>query len=598
MNKRSLCYPAPRRRDVYVYRERRSMTADYPESIPLKKVPTGIDGLDDITFGGLPQGRPTLVVGNAGSGKTMMAMEFIVRGATEYDEPGVFVAFEETPKDLSQNFASRGWDLKALQEQNKLAIDYIYIERSEIEETGEYDLEGLFIRLGHSIDKIGAKRIVLDTIEVLFSGLANEALLRAELRRLFRWIKDKGVTAVVTGERGEDTLTRYGLEEYVADCVIVLDHRIIDQIATRRLRIMKYRGSMHGTNEYPFLIEDDGISVLPISSLRLDHDVSNERISTGIPGLDAMMGNKGFYRGSSALVSGTAGTGKTSIAAGFVNAACKRGEKCLYFAFEESTHQIMRNMSSIGYDLAPWIEKGLLKFHAGRPTQYGLEMHLASMVKMVEQFQPAVVVMDPISNLIAIGQSNEVKSMLSRLIDYLKASHITALFTHLTGGEQSDEARDVGVSSLMDTWISLRNFETNGERTRGLYVLKSRGIAHSNQVREFQLTNEGVRLLDVYIGPDGVLTGTSRVLQQVADRATTAARQQAKDSKLREMERKRELLEAQISAMRAEFEASQESLKREIVLQEARDLALAEDRAAVEESRQGSAATEQSGEEE
>lgn len=572
------------------------MTTEHAESVALQKVPTGIDGLDDITYGGLPQGRPTLVIGNAGSGKTMLAMEFIVRGATQYDEPGVFVAFEETPKDLGQNFASRGWDLKKLQEQNKVIIDYVYIERSEIEETGEYDLEGLFIRLGHSIDKIGAKRVVLDTIEVLFSGLSNQAILRAELRRLFRWLKDKGVTAIVTGERGETTLTRYGLEEYVADCVIMLDHRIVDQIGTRRLRILKYRGSMHGTNEYPFLIEDTGISVLPVSSIGLDHDVSSERVPTGIAGLDAMMGDKGFYRGSSALITGTAGTGKTSIAASFVNSACKRGEKCLYFAFEESASQIIRNMRSIGYDLAPWVEKGLLKYQAGRPTQFGLEMHLASMFKMVDRFQPSVVVMDPISNLIAVGQPNEVKSMLSRLIDYLKGHHITALFTHLTGGEQYDEGREVGISSLMDTWISVRNFENNGERTRGLYVLKSRGIAHSNQVREFQLTNQGVRLVDVYIGPDGILTGTSRDLQQVKDKALEVARQQDKDSKLRELDRKRELLEAKIAAMQAEFDAEQESAKRAMAQEEARELVAAKDRAAVEKSRQGSAAIHRTGE--
>lgn len=569
---------------------------DHINEVTLTKVPTGIAGLDDITFGGLPQGRPTLIVGNAGSGKTMVAMEFIVRGATEYDEPGVFVAFEETPKDLAQNFASRGWNLKELQEQKKLGIEYIYIERAEIEETGEYDLEGLFIRLGYAIDKIGAKRVVLDTIEVLFSGLSNTAILRAELRRLFRWLKDKGVTAIVTGERGDVSLTRYGLEEYVADCVILLDHRLLDQIATRRLRILKYRGSVHGTNEYPFLIDDTGISVLPISSLGLAHDVTMDRISTGIAGLDQMLSNKGFYRGSSALVSGTAGNGKTSLAAAFARAACERGEKVLYFAFEESEGQVMRNMRSIGIDLQPYADSGLLIFHAGRPTQFGLETHLASMLKMMQVIKPSVVVVDPISNLILAGQMNEVKSMLARLIDYLKSQHITAMFTNLTGGETSDESREIGISSLMDTWISLRNFEKNGERTRGIYVLKSRGIAHSNQVREFLLTSNGVKLMDVYLGPDGILTGTSRELQQKKDEAAELVSQQSIDSKLREMDRKKDLLEAQIIALRAEFDAEQESVKRVIAQEEARDLASARNRASFEKARQGSLQSKNTGE--
>lgn len=571
------------------------MTTKDTESIVLHKTPTGIAGLDDITFGGLPKGRPTLIAGNAGSGKTMMAMEFIVRGATEFDEPGVFVAFEETPKDLAENFASRGYNLKDLQEQNKIAIDYVYIERSEIEETGEYDLEGLFIRLGHSIDRIGAKRVVLDTIEVLFSGLQNQAILRAELRRLFRWLKDKGVTALITGERGETTLTRYGLEEYVADCVISLDHRMVDQIATRRLRVIKYRGSTHGTNEYPFLIEDTGITVLPASSMGLDHEVVMERVPTGIAGLDAMMGGKGFYRGSSALLTGTAGTGKSSIAASFVDAACRRGEKCLYFAFEESANQIIRNMSSIGVDLSGCIKSGLLTFHAGRPMQFGLETHLASMIKLIGDLKPSTVIVDPISNFGAVGQAYEIKSMLARLIDYLKSHQITAMFNSLTGGEDYAEDREVGISSLMDTWISLRNFETNGERTRGLYVLKSRGIAHSNQVREFILTDHGVELVDVYIGPAGIVTGTARVLQEAIDTAAADAAKQQTGSKRRELDRKRDLLEAKILAMRAEFETEQEAASRLIAEGEVRNASADRERTFIQRARQGTAQDEQAG---
>ncbi len=480
---------------MYEATEPSSLTVD-----PLEKAPTGIDGLDDITGGGLPKGRPTLVCGGTGCGKTLFAMEFLVRGASEQGEPGVFMSFEEKSEELAANFASLGFDLDELTASKQLALDYVHIERSEIEETGDYDLEGLFIRLGYAIDSIGAKRVVLDTIEALFSGLDDEAILRAELRRLFRWLKDKGVTAIVTGEQGESTLTRYGLEEYVADCVIFLDHKVSGQMATRRLRIVKYRGSSHGTNEYPFLIDEHGFSVLPITSLGLDHRVSSDRISTGIPRLDAMMGGKGFYCGSSILVSGTAGTGKSSLAAAFVDAACRRGERALYFAFEESSNQIIRNMRSLGIDLEPWEKKGLLRFAAARPTLFGLERHLVTIHKAIGEFKPTAVVVDPISNLMTSASSLEVKSMLTRLIDYLKGKQITAFCTDLTTAASDLEQTEVGISSLMDTWLLLKTIEEKGERNRGLYILKSRGMAHSNQIREFILSDQGIQLLDVYTG--------------------------------------------------------------------------------------------------
>ena len=460
----------------------------------LPKCQTGIRGLDEITDGGIPKGRPTLVCGGAGCGKTLFAMEFLVRGAAQYNEPGVFMSFEESSEELTQNVASLGFDLNDLEARKMMYLDNVRIERSEIEETGEYDLEGLFIRLNHAIDSIGANRVVLDTVESLFGGLANESILRAELRRLFRWLKEKGVTAIITGERGENMLTRHGLEEYVSDCVILLGNRVEGQISTRRLRIVKYRGSAHGTNEYPFLIDEKGISVMPITSIGLQHDVSTERISSGIPRLDTMLGGEGYYRGSSILVSGTAGTGKTSIAAHFANAACSRGERCLYFAFEEAPSQITRNMRSIGIDLEPWMNQGLLDIYAVRPTIYGLEMHLVKMYKMVMEFKPEVVVIDPVTNLIAIGSDTEVKSMLARLIDFLKANQITAFFTNLSHGG-SLEQTEFGISSLMDTWLLLRDIEIGGERNRGLYILKSRGMAHSNQIREFLLTDKGITLL-------------------------------------------------------------------------------------------------------
>jgi circadian clock protein KaiC len=460
----------------------------------LPKSPTGIPGLDEITGGGLPKGRPTLVAGGAGSGKTLFAMEFLVNGATQYDEPGVFVAFEENADDLAQNVASLGFDLKKLGKQKKLIVDHVHVERSEIEETGDYDLEGLFIRLGHAIDSVGAKRVVLDTIEVLFSALSNQGILRAELHRLFRWLKNKGVTAVITAERGDGTMTRFGLEEYVADCVITLDHRVTEQVSTRRLRIVKYRGTLHGTNEYPFLIGKHGISVLPITSIGLEHQASTERVSTGIKELDEMLGGRGFYRGSSILLSGTAGTGKTTLSAAFADEACQRGERCLYFAFEESSNQILRDMRSVGIDLAPHIKKGLLRFHVARPSQYGLEMHLVSMYDMIREFKPSVVIMDPITDFSPVGNTAEIKSAVTRIIDFLKSNQITGLFVTMISGEEAADQSVVGISSLIDAWISLRNLESNGERHRGLFILKSRGMSHSNQVRSFELTNDGIKI--------------------------------------------------------------------------------------------------------
>jgi circadian clock protein KaiC len=523
----------------------------------LPKVPTGITGLDEITGGGFPKGRPTLVCGAAGCGKTLLAMEFLVRGATEHNEPGAFIAFEETAEELTQNVRSLGFDLDELQAKEKIAIDYVRIERSEIEETGEFDLEGLFVRLALAIDSIGAKRVVLDTIEALFGGFSNQAILRSELRRLFRWLKDKGVTAVITAERGDGALTRQGLEEYVSDCVILLDHRVTENVSTRRLRIVKYRGTTHGTNEYPFLIDEDGFSVLPLTSAGLNHAVSDERISSGIPRLDAMLGGKGYFRGSSILVSGTAGTGKSSLSAHFAAETCSRGERCLYLAFEESPTQIMRNMRSIGIDLEPFIKKGLLKIHASRPTFQGLEMHLVQIHKMVSDFEPSAVIVDPISNFTGSGSDSDAESMLLRLVDFLKARQITAFMTNLTAGGNAWERTDVGISSIIDTWLLLRDIELGGERNRGLYVLKSRGMKHSNQIREFLLTSEGVQLEDVYVGPEGVLTGSMRAAQEEREKAAALTRSQEIEHKQRELDRRRLALDAQIASLRAEFEATE-----------------------------------------
>lgn len=527
----------------------------------LQKTPTGVTGLDEVTAGGLPTGRPTLVAGGPGAGKTLLAVEFLVRGATEFNEPGVFLTFEETIDDLTQNVSSLGFDLDKLVKQKKLRIDHVKVERSEIEETGQYDLEGLFIRLNHAIDSIGAKRVVLDTVESLFSGLKNTAILRAELRRLFHWLKEKGVTVIITGEQGEGAITRQGLEEYVSDCVILLDHRVSHQISTRRLRIVKYRGSVHGTNEYPYLIDQNGITVMPVTSLRLEHGASQERVSSGIPSLDEMFGGKGFYRGSTILISGTAGTGKSSMGSHIAQATCQRSERCLYLAFEESPQQIIRNMRSIGIDLEQYVKKGLLKFQASRPSLHGLEMHLLTIHKQIEEYKPHTVIIDPITNLITSGTTDDVKGMLTRLIDYLKMNNITTVMNSLTQGSFLEHT-DVGVSSLVDTWMLLQDLENNGERNRGLYILKSRGMPHSHQIREFIMSDSGVELVDVYIGKNGVLVGSAREAQEQREQLISKQRTVNTLRTKEESKKKRLALDAQIAAMRADFEAQEEELKR------------------------------------
>ena len=562
---------------------RRTGRQDAPPK--LEKVPTGIKGLDEITMGGIPQGRPTLLCGGPGSGKTLFGMEFLIRGATEYGEPGVFIAFEETAKELSQNVESLGFDVPTLINQKKLAIDFVYLDRQEIEVTGEYDLEGLFIRLGYAIDSIGAKRIVLDTVEALFAGLTNEFILRGELRRLFRWLKEKGMTAIITAERGDTTLTKQGLEEYVSDCVILLDHRVSDQVATRRLRVVKYRGTSHGTNEYPFIIDEQGFRVLPVTSLGLEHKVSSERVSSGIPELDEMLGGKGYYRGSTVLVSGTAGAGKTSVAAHFVDAACRRGERCSFFAFEESESQVLRNMRSIGINLEPWVKKGLLRFIASRPTMFGLEMHLVSMHKELTDFKPENVIMDPITDFEAVGSQRDAKSMLLRMVDLIKSAGITALFTSLTSEDVALGTTEVGISSLIDTWLLVRNLEQMGERNRGLYILKSRGMAHSNQIREFVLTNHGVKLVEVALGPDGIVTGSARVAQRAQKETEKLTRGQAKEARLRTLEHRRAALEARLAALRAEFEAEAQAAELEIAQEELREERLASERSTLAQER-------------
>ncbi|WP_428395562.1 circadian clock protein KaiC [Lichenicoccus sp.] len=549
----------------------------------LAKTPTGISGLDDLTLGGLPSGRPTLLCGAAGCGKTLFALSFLVNGVTEYNEPGVFMSFEERTRDLAANVGSLGYDLDGLIAARRIVVDYVRIERSEIEESGEYDLEGLFVRLGHAIDTVGAKRVVLDTIEALFAGFADSAILRAELRRLFAWLKDRGVTAIITGERGDGQLTRYGIEEYVSDCVILLDNRVVDQVTTRRLRVVKYRGSAHGTNEYPFLIDEAGISVLPITSAGLGHAISSEPVPTGVPDLDSMLGAGGYYRGSSVLISGLAGTGKSTFGAAFVEAACRRGERCLYFAFEESPDQIVRNMRSVGIDLAPWVASGLLAFEAARPSLYGFEMHLARMNRVIERLAPAIVVVDPISAF--RGPSSEIHATLIRLADICKTRAITTLFTSLSSAGDTMNESERSVSSLMDSWISLEDKEADGERNRVLYLLKSRGMSHSNQLREYRLNDAGIALITPYIGAYGVLTGSARLSQEAREHEAELGRRQATERRRRELARKRAAAEREIAEMRAAIEAEEAEIATLIAQEEAREALSGSDREMMARSR-------------
>ena len=518
----------------------------------LPKARTGIKGFDDVTGGGLPRGRPTLVTGAAGAGKTLFGLEFLVRGARDFGEPGVLLSFEEPYEDLVANVASLGFDLPALEREGLLAIDAFHLDPSEIVETGAFDLEGLFIRLAAAAESVGARRVVLDTVEVLFGALPNEALVRGELGRLFRWLKERGLTTVVTGERGRGgQLSRFGIEEYVSDCVVVLDHRVSEEVSTRRMRVVKYRGSLHGSNEYPFLITDRGLAVLPLTSVSLDYPASRERVSTGVERLDEML-NGGVFRGSTTMVSGSAGTGKTSIAAHMVDAACRRGETAIFYSLEESPEQLLRNMESIGLDLARWTEAGLLHLFSSRPSTSGLEDHLLTLQRMVDELQPSLVVLDAVGNLLKAGDVGQAASVIARDLDVLKSAGATAVLTTLAHGES--ESTDMAVSSLVDTWLLLRNVESNGERNRLLFVIKSRGTPHSNQVREFLLTAQGARLVDVSIGPAGVLLGSARAEQHARDQAALAVRERDAHLRRQDLQRRRAEVEAQIATLRAQLD--------------------------------------------
>lgn len=521
------------------------------------KAPSGIGGLDVVTGGGLPRGRTTLVGGVAGSGKTLLALEFLIHGAKEFGEPGVFLAFEETPEDLIANVASFGFDVGALMNAGMLTIDHVELDPGELSSVGAYDLDGLFIRLGHAIDAIGAKRVAIDTIEALFAGVPDMAVLRSELVRLFRWLKEKGVTTVLTGELTDGTATRHGLEEFVSDCVITLDHRVEAESSVRRLRVVKYRGSSHGTDAYPFLIDLDGISVVPLSAVGLEYAVSHERISTGIPDLDAMLGGEGVYRGSAVLLSGTAGTGKTSIAASMVDAACRRGERCIYFSFEESADQIVRDLGSIGMDLQRWVDAGLLRFRSKRPTSYGLEMHLNRMQRRIDDFEPSVVVVDPITSLNAISDPRSVGSTITRLMNVCRTRGITSLFTSLTTGGDPLEATTANISSVADVWMLVRDIEAAGERNRALNVVKARGLAHANQVREFVVSDRGIALVPVHIGQDGVVTGSARQRQVAHERLLELERSHASERARLDMELRRQRHLAAVAALEAEFAAEE-----------------------------------------
>jgi circadian clock protein KaiC len=556
-----------------------------PPRAGIERAPTGVAGLDEVLDGGLPRGRPTLVCGAAGSGKTILGMQFLVNGAEHHGEPGVFIAFEERPEDLAANVRSLGFDLRSLEERGLVSIDHVSIDPAAIVENGEYDLEGLFLRLGLAIDSVGAKHIVLDTLETLFGALGNYAIVRSELKRLFDWLKERQMTAVITAERGDGKLTRHGLEEYVSDCVIVLDHRVDAQVSTRRLRVVKYRGSAHGTNEFPFIIDERGFSVLPITSVGLEHHVSNERVSSGIARLDTMLGGEGYYRGSTILISGPAGSGKTSLCAHFAEATCRAGERALFFSFEESPDQIVRNMRSIGIDLSACRAEGLLRFVASRPTAHGIETHLALIHRAVQEFRPSAVVFDPVSNFIDVSDGHAAHQMLMRVVDHLKLAGVTAVFTTLTHGSSALEGTGVSISSIVDTWLLVKNIEVHGERNRGLYVLKSRGMPHSNQIREFVISERGIELVDVYVGGDGVLTGTARQAQESRDREAARASRAELERTRRELERKRALYREQLARLQAEYESDIGELEHRVLESEKRLEREGEDRDAMASTR-------------
>lgn len=529
----------------------------------IAKAPTGIKGFDEITFGGIPRGRPTLICGNTGCGKTLMALEILIRGAVEFNEPGVFFAFEETEDDLIKNVASMGFDLHELINKKLIFIDYVYVDTVQSIEGGEYDLEGLFIRFAHAVDTVKAKRIAMDTLEVLFSGFYNEGVLRSELRRLFLWIKERKLTAVVTGEQGsKGTLTRHGIEEYVADCVILLSHRLCEELITRRLQIIKYRGSYHETNEFPFLITRKGISVLPITSLELTSLALSKRISTGIPALDSIMGGKGYFEGSSILISGSSGCGKTSFAGAFANQICHNNQRCLFFSYEESEEEILRNLASIGLNLKKKVNEGYLKIIATRPTQWGLEKHIGTFMEAVEDFKPDAVIVDPISTLSHCGSETQVYSALTRMIDFLKKLNITFLMTILYLKEKGQEF-SYGISSIIDTWILLRNDESNGELNRELIIIKSRGMSHSNQVREFSLSARGISIKEPYYGESGVLTGTARLIQEHKDLIEEADNLNKLGKLHDKVELKKNLMEIHMQALNAEIEYQEKIAKTE-----------------------------------
>jgi circadian clock protein KaiC len=536
-----------------------------PAAPLLPKAPTGIRGLDEITGGGLPQGRSTLVTGGTGTGKTLLGVQFLVAGAREHGEPGVLVTFEESAEKVTANVASLGFDLDGLQRDGMLLIIALPVEAAEIVETGEFDFGPLSLLLDDAIRRIGARRVVLDSTEVLFGTFKAQAIVRAELGRLFGWLEGREVTAIVTGERADDALTRHGIEEYVSDCVIVLDHRVHEGAATRRLQVIKYRGSTHETNEYPFLISARGFEVLPVTAVSLDYRASSERVSTGVPRLDRMLSG-GLYRGSTALVSGAPGTGKSTVGAQLIDAACARGERALLVLFEESPDEVIRNMGSVGLDLGRWVQAGLLRIWAARPSAYGLETHLMILARLMDEHKPAIAVLDGITSLTHQPIQADVVSMVARQIHLLKSRGITAVATTLV---QDDEASGVGVSSLMDTWLLLRNVESNGERNRLLFVLKSRGTAHSNQVREFVLTGHGVELADVYVGPGGVMTGSARVMQQARERSEQLEREEQLTRRKRELKAHVAQGQAQLAVLQEELAAQQAELE-QIARREAR----------------------------
>ena len=523
-------------------------------------VSTGVKGLDDVLGGGIPQGHAMLLVGKPGTGKSILSMEYLLHGIELHKENGVYISFEESEKQIISNAASFGWKFEEMVKKNKLAISYIDMQPEQMRTVGDYDLSALILRVKGAIKKVNARRVVIDGINNLLSTFDDERIIRSDLLRLIREIKEVNATIFITGERGHDSWSKMGFEEYLADGLMHLDNRTDGNYQTREIQVVKCRGINHYTGKSPFIINSEGMSIRPLITADFDYKVLKSRVSTGIADIDNMLGGKGLYRGSTVYITGPSGAGKTSISSSFANGACSRGERALFLAFEESSDQIIRNMKSIGLSLDKWVNEKLLYFYTARATTNSLEGHLDNIMTMVREVEPTCVVLDPISAFRPIANENETKLMLIRLNDYLRARKITTVFTALSSDGEYSEHADVQLSSIADTWIVVRIMDYKGERNNVMQLMKSRGMSHSRQMKEMYFTGNGLKLQNVYQGPEGVLTGAARIGQEKYEKLKEARNVIEIDKNRKKIERKKSLLEASIEALKHEYEEELEAL--------------------------------------